>query len=375
MTTATTSPPGERVGDRKKTIRVASAPASHVYVRHLDPVDGTSAAVRRLPDPDPDDPSRAAGAKWWPPVVLDPAWVEQNHAAFDIFHVHFGFDACSVQHLEALVDALRRRGKPLVYTVHDLRNPHHSDPADHDRHLDVLVPGADALITLTPGAADVIRERWGRSATVLGHPHVVDLPTMTKLGGHRRRDPRTFRVGVHLKSLRPSMEPMPVLEVLRDELESLPGAILQVNGHRNILLPDGDRYDAAVAGPLLAWSRAGEIDLRIHDFFPDDELWRYLHALDASVLPYRFGTHSGWLEACRDLGTPVLAPTCGFYADQGPVLSYHHDEDGLDAESLAGAIRTAYDDRPSFAMSPGERRTQRQELSEAHDELYRALLR
>lgn len=28
----------------------------------------------RLPDPDPQLPSRPAGAVWWPPVMLDPEW-------------------------------------------------------------------------------------------------------------------------------------------------------------------------------------------------------------------------------------------------------------------------------------------------------------
>ena len=55
-----------------------------------------------------------------------------------------------------------------------------------------------------------------------------------------------------------------------------------------------------------------------------------------SVLPYRFGTHSGWLEACVDLGTAVVAPSCGFYAEQQPVHSYRHDEDGLDARIAGG---------------------------------------
>ena len=77
-----------------------------------------------------------------------------------------------------------------------------------------------------------------------------------------------------------------------------------------------------------------EVELREHDYFSDDELWDYLHGLDVSVLPYRFGTHSGWLEACFDLGTAVVAPSCGFYAEQQPCLTYRHDEDGLDAASL-----------------------------------------
>ncbi|MFC6152215.1 glycosyltransferase [Nocardioides yefusunii] len=69
--------------------------------------------------------------------------------------------------------ALRRRGLPLVFTVHDLRNPHHRNRGAHDAALDVLVPAADALITLPPGAAVEIRRRWGREALVLPQFHVI----------------------------------------------------------------------------------------------------------------------------------------------------------------------------------------------------------
>ena len=35
----------------------------------------------------------------------------------------------------------------------------------------------------------------------------------------------------------------------------------------------------------------------------------------------KFGTHSGLLEACRDLGTAVVAPACGAYGDQGLIVN------------------------------------------------------
>ena len=123
--------------------------------------------------------------------MLDAAWVEDHD--FDVFHLHFGFDARSPADLDELVAALRRRGKPLVFTVHDLRNPHHLDREAHDRHLDVLVPAADALITLTQGAAAEIRARWGREAVVVPHPHVVPLDVMRRaaaMRGVRGRGPR-----------------------------------------------------------------------------------------------------------------------------------------------------------------------------------------
>lgn len=352
---------------------VASVPSGHVYVRHLAPERGEG--PERLPDPDPDRPERPAGAVWWPPVMLDPEWAAL--ADFDLFHLHFGFDACEPERLAELVTVLERRGKPFVFTVHDLRNPHHEEPAAHDAHLDVLVPAADGLVTLTPGAAAEIARRWGREDTVvLPHPHVVDLRTMAVAQDcrARRRDPRSFRVGLHVKSLRPSMDPGAILPTLVDTVRDLPGAVLQVNAHRDVLDDDGARRDDELATYLRARAEAGDLELHVHDYLSDDDLWRYLASLDVSVLPYRFGTHSGWLEACRDLGTTVVAPTCGFFAEQGPVLSYVHDETTFDADSLAIAIRTAYDERPRLGACIDERRAQRRAVADAHDELYRSLL-
>jgi len=92
------------------------------------------------------------------------------------------------------------------------------------------------------------------------------------------------------------------------------------------------------------------------------------------VLPYRFGTHSGWLEACRDLGTTVVAPTCGYFVEQGPVLTYGHDEHGLDADSLADAVRTAVLERPALGATIDERRAQRALVADVHDEVYAAAI-
>ena len=171
-------------------IAVASVPAGHVYLRHIAAEQETS--VRRLRDPDPDDPRRSAEQGWWPPVMLDPAWIER--ADFDVFHLQFGFDAWSTEQLADVVAAIRRKERPFVYTVHDLRNPHHEDRSAHDAQLDVLVPAADALVTLTHGAADEIRRRWGRTAYVVPHPHVVDFATMERLAAPRA-DTSSFRVG------------------------------------------------------------------------------------------------------------------------------------------------------------------------------------
>jgi hypothetical protein len=350
-------------------IRIASVPRGHVYVQHLLPSSAASGFVQ-LPDP---RASRLPSGllKWWPPTMLTAEWVTEHLEDFDVFHVQFGFDALSRAQLADIVDALASAGKPLVYTVHDLRNPHHADPRAHDEHLDVLIPAAQALITLTGGAADVIEQRWARRPTVLPHPHVVDLQDIRP---RPAPPPGRFLVGVHAKSVRANMDPGPVVTALLPLRDELPDFRLRVDIHRDVFEIDGARHDPALGALLTAAAADGALALSVHDCFSDDDLWSYLRSLDVSVLPYRFGTHSGWLEACHDLGTVVAAPSCGCYAQQRPCLSYSHDEQGLDAESLRQAIRSAYFDRPSWQATSAGRRAERDRLAQAHLELYRAVL-
>jgi hypothetical protein len=348
-------------GETPSRLVVASVPADHAYIRHLGPEDGSGPA--RLPDPDPDDPARSAQQKWWPPAMLEPQWVRTHD--FDLLHVHFGFDARRPRDLARLVASLRARRRPLVFTVHDLRNPHHVIRDQHDAQLEVLVDAADALITLTPGAAQEIRRRWDREAQVIPHPHVVEFRRMEIAAAARaRRRTGQFRVGLHVKSVRACMDPMAVLPVLVETVAGLPNAVLQVDAH----------LDTGIERELEALLRHRHVDLRMHDYFDDDSFESYLNSLDASVLPYRFGTHSGWLEACRDLGATIIAPTCGYYAEQGPVFSYLMDEERFDEDSLAAAVTAAYDERPPYGATVPERRRQRAVIAAAHDEVYRSVM-
>lgn len=362
-------------GDRRTApLRVASVPASHVYVRHLSSPGGDD-VVRRLDDPAPDGGALLPGAPWWPPAMLDPRWIDAHHGAFDVMHVQFGFDALAPSQLEEVVEALGAHDRPLVHTVHDLRNPHHPTSVLHDEQLDVLVPAAAAVLTLTPGAAREVERRWGRTAIVLPHPHVVPLDEIARRARTRPAPAERggeFRVGLHVKSLRACMDPSVVLPTLVEAVGDVPGGVLQVDGHTDVLDPAGERFAPELAAMLAA--APDHVDVRVHDFFTDDELVDHLGGLDLSVLPYRFGTHSGWLELCRDLGTPVAAPTCGHYADQAPVHSFVLDEDRFDADTLAAAVRAAYTSVPAPAPTARQRREQRRLLAASHAELYGSLV-
>jgi hypothetical protein len=355
-----------------RTITVASVPAGHVYVRHLAAPDGRD-GVTRLLDVPPVDGATVPGG-WWPPVMLDAGWIAAHADELDVFHVHFGFDAKTPDELLAVVRALRECDIPLVFTLHDLRNPHHTDTALHDAQLDVLVSHAAEIITLTPGAGAEIRRRWGRTVEILPHPHVVEL---ARIGFPRPAGGGPFVVGLHAKSLRANMDVVAVAESLAGTVAELPGARLRVDVHDEIFEPAAHWYAPEVGAQLRALAKYnGHIELREHPYFSDAQLWRYFLELDVSVLPYRFGTHSGWLEACHDLGTTVIAPTCGFYAQQRPCLTYTHDVHHLDGASLAAAVRTAYERRPRWCASVDARRRERAAVAAAHRRLYeRALAR
>ncbi|QYB00697.1 glycosyltransferase family 1 protein (plasmid) [Rhodococcus sp. USK10] len=348
-------------------IRVASVPASHVYVRHLADPEHHDQVVR-LPDPVPAD-GRTVPGGWWPPLMLDPGWISRNHTEFDVFHIHFGFDAIESALMKDILHELSVRRIPVVYTVHDLRNPHQPDPEPHLELLDVLIPAAAQVVTLTPGAAAVIARNWARAATVLEHPHVVERALID-----RPRPPRAeFVVGVHVKSLRANMDPFPILDALSETVQGLEGARLQVDVHDEIFDPDNHWYAPDAGARLVRYGDRDRVDVRVHPYFSDAQLWDYLSSMSVSVLPYRFGTHSGWLEACYDLGTAVAAPNCGFYAQQQDCAVFGFDDTHFDAASLDRCIRELHGAAPVRARW-AERESQRRELARAHHEIYQRVL-
>ena len=354
-------------------IRVASIPANHPYIRHIAPVEGPEdhGGVVRLPDPPPTVPDPLPG-QWWPPVMLDSEWVAEHHDEFDLAHLHFGFDAAEPASLRRWVQELQRHGRPLVMTVHDLVNPHFVDQHGHAAQLDVLIPAAAEIVTLTPGAAATIQQRWHRTAEVIPHPHVVPLDELPPL-------PRADRaadllVGIHAKSLRANVDPLPVLMALDVAMRDLGGIRIRVDLHPDIL----HRNDTP-AKALREWLQHKANDpawqVEVHPMFTDDELWAYLSLLDLCVLPYRFGTHSGWLEACVDLGTGVLVPDIGCYAEQHGHPSYRRCADGsVDGGDLAAALRRVLADPVRGTRDRPDRAEQRRVIAAAHERVYRRAL-
>ena len=350
------------IGDNNRVaIRVASVPATHVYVRHL-----SHPLFTRLKDPSGDDLRT--------PCFFDPVWIRRHSDLFDVLHINFGFEFYPTTQLTALCDVLAECQKGLVYTAHDLRNPNHVDRSKQDEALDVWMSFADEIVTLTPSAADDIRAKWGRAAHVIPHPHVIEIDHMRRLQGARVRHWDGFRIGIHFKSLRPNMVGEPMLRTALEAAQE-DGFRLLVHIHHDVLDPASEHHDAELTNLILDSARTSTsvMDLHIHSYFADDELWNFMLSVDAVLLPYAFGTHSGFLEACRDLGTTVIAPSCGAYADQGAQHEFLSDElSGLDVSSLKAAMVAARRAGRYPALDPTDRATQQHEIGQAYYEIYRA---
>src|SRR3954451_19377152 len=140
-------------------IRVATIPHDDDYVAAVLPPD----AVRV----DPASPS-----PW-----LDVTHLEAHADEVDVLHLHTGDAGVAALAGQCWAETVRRLGLPLVVTVHRVppfgAGARTAVEARHDAHLEAVLSTAEVVLTLTPGAADEIADRFGRTAIVVAHPSVV----------------------------------------------------------------------------------------------------------------------------------------------------------------------------------------------------------
>jgi len=321
-----------------------------VYVRHLghpEGVDGVHRPTVQMP-----------GSAPRPPAAFDPVWLERNLADMQVVHVHALAPRSGAAQVQQAVAATRAAGRPLVVTAYHLSDPSGLDPTGYAEQLDVLIPAADQVITVTPTAAEEITRRWSVTAAVQPHPHAVDFVRMRR----ERTAPgpsSPFVVGVHLGSLRLPTDPVAVVAALAEAAGQIPGVRLAVFAHEHLLDPDSTRYDPARIREIDRLVGAAGGTLRTHRPMTDSQLWDTLFDLDAALVPPFFGSHSLWPEACYDLGTQAIAPT-GHAAGQRPALVYTCDQQGIpQVESVAKALAEARDAQQVDRADPAERFAER----------------
>ncbi|MGY1601186.1 glycosyltransferase [Geodermatophilus sp. SYSU D00815] len=318
---------------------MATVPFADAYVDAVLP----PGAVRVGPDAEP--------SPW-----LDAGYLTAHAAEVDVLHVHGGYAHLPVAALERWTETVRRLGIPLVLTVHQLRDPAGRTRTRDDAHLAALLATAEVVFTLTPGAADEIAERYGRTAIVVAHPSVA--APVPELGAERGT------VGLVLRCPSPVV-PDPAALVRA----ALSGAVSGGGRLRVLLGVPGDPDDTVPGITRLA--AEGSVELVVPG--ADEAAWAAeLQQLHVAVLAEVGGTHSRDLEICRDVGTRVVAPGGGWFADQwSDVVTYGPDErHGFDPVSLSAAVGAALA-RP--APRPADRAWRAEQLAavrRVHEQVY-----
>jgi hypothetical protein len=279
----------------RPTIRVATLPGRGLYARHLGHPEGID-GVHHV----------TVGQAGVPraPSCLDHAWLAEHLAEVDVVHAIAAPSGLSGEELAGVVEVVRDSGTPLVFTAYHLEDPHALSSERYAEQLDVLVPTADAVVTLTASAAAEIADRWGVEATVLPHPHAVDFVRMRQ---QRPRFGARFKVGVHLGNLRTAVEPAALLLALADAVSSVEGGYLVATVNESAADRGSAAYDPALLHTLEEAVRGIGV-VHVSRPLSEPSLWDYLFALDVCVLPGLRGSHSIWPEACYDLGTQIVLP-------------------------------------------------------------------
>ncbi|RBY92006.1 hypothetical protein DQ244_06710 [Blastococcus sp. TBT05-19] len=285
-------------------------------------------------------------------------WFDHAHLAahardVDVVHLHVGYGQLEAAAMEAWSEELQRQGVPLVVTVHQLHAPGQPSSGSHDAHLAAVLGTAEVVLTLTPGAADDIAERYGRTAIVVAHPSVAVADP--ELGAERGL------VGLRVGAPSPSV-PDPVVLVRA----ALSGAV-SGGGRLRLLVEEAEL--PALEPAFGAMADTGQLELAV---FPAAEWAAQLQQLHVAVLSEQCGTHSRDVEVCRDVGTRVVAPSCGWFADQwSEVVPYSHDEHGrVDAVSLTAAIGAALARPMPRPADRVWRDGQRDAVRQVHAEVY-----
>ncbi|UIJ35464.1 glycosyltransferase [Allobranchiibius sp. GilTou73] len=336
-----------------RPIRVCTIPGRHSYV---DRCLAGAPDVVHLPDPagstSYDDP-------WRPSPALEPAWVRAYAGQVDLMHLHFGYEHRTPQQLRTWTETLISEDIPFVLTVHDLDNPHTPGQERHHASLGVLTKSAAATITLTRGAAEELKRRYGVTAHVIPHPHQFDLGLVGRRVRARAR--RGGRIGLNLRSQRPNVDALAALSLLR-QAPADTSIVIRVS---TAILTGGDEVGNVIADG----AREGRWEVSAVPGYTDErQLWEFLSGIDALILPYLWGTHSGWVESCWDVGTSVVAPAIGYYGEQHPVVTLALNARPDVVQQVLGELR------PTDGATVQERRAEQTEVAARHAAIYRQVL-
>lgn len=332
--------------------RVLSYPPRHDYV---DRLHGRAARLVHRDQP-------------WPrlPDFYDGDWLQAHARQWDVAHFHFGWEQYPPQQLERVLAAHRELQTPVVWTAHDLHNPHLAHRQADEPHRRLLAASADVVITLTDGAAGELHARFGCPAQVVVHGPLL---SPCEIRRHRRAGrsapitERPLRVMLLAKSLRANLRWRACVEAVTGMPAAVP-VLLDV--HLHATAPARDEVERLATDP--------HVRLTVGPRLTRPSLLARLSQADALVLPYAWGTHSGLLELATDLGLQVVTTDVGHFGDQAPCHVVTTSQSRLDPAALRTLLCRLVDPASHLdPVTPQKRHNALREFVAAHAAIYATL--
>lgn len=294
------------MGDEVKAIQVVHVPARTPYARKLH--DQTMQILNDTKVNDLDVP-RDATLGW---LLEHRPW-----HWLDVVHLHH-LDFEPTSHLTTLLAECRRAGVGVVFTAHDLV-PVFADQATHHRILKVLAEQQVPFVCLTAAAVDEARRLFGASPVLIPHGYVMEPGTSARPASRPPGPTRFLLYG----SLRRNRDVELVLHCWRfaRQLRNTSLHLLLRAPSRASLAEEAGTWQA-----ILDHAVDPRLAVDVLPFPSDAEVTEALGAADALVLPYRWASHSGQLEAALDSGVLPVAARTGFLPDQVTIHDGFADE-------------------------------------------------
>lgn len=208
-----------------------------------------------------------------------------------------------------LMDLARRRGVKIVWTVHNLGSHEQLYPVFERWFWPQFTKRLDGFISLSESGMRAAQER---------HPHLKDISGTVIPHGHFREE---YPVGPN--DLRQELGLSPQARVLLSfgAIRSYKNLPELIQAFRNLQQPDvvllvaGGCRDARLETSIRHEAKdVPNIHLAIRHI-PRESVYRYFHACDLVVLPYREILNSGTAILALSFGKPVLVPQKGAMAE------------------------------------------------------------
>ncbi len=329
-------------------VRVLSYPPVHDYVDRLE------GSVCHLVHRD----------ECWPalPNFYRPGWLREHEEDWDITHFHFTWEQYSPHRLAEVLRTHRHQGKKVVWTVHDIQNPH--TPETDERYMHALAQAADVVTSPTPGAGEEVERMIGRRPITIPHGPFLDAPTIRSVRSPGRPWRGKKVLLFHLRSGRANMKWRPWLQVVTEMAREGWGLVAKVCAHA-----DHPERDA-----LHAWGEQPGCLVSIHKPLSLPQLVQVLQDADALTLPYAWGTHSGLAELAADVGTPIIVGAVGYVREQVPVISVQMSSGAPDSSSLRSALMSFCRGRTPRVPTLEDRNGDLEAFIQGHRQIYSDLL-